>query len=440
MVDLHSAKLCLSYCTDHALDRRRIRALQSTIGPGVRSEELRQFFEKAMEQVDIVESSFDAEALEAAIASFENLQHIRVMRVVDWLDTAFLSFLRRNRHFAGPDVQLEWEPVSLRAAGTLGRAVLSRNSPATRWSFLQVDTQTAITFMQRSLMDNSRISVSSIAQSLQCLTLRFESPDDLDAKMRELSPLFRTVFESARNLVSVHIGFLQTSVSIPLSDIFHGIKMENLRVFSIAGWRLNAEEIIDLCHTYRANLRGLRLHGVLLKEGGMWKDVLATIRKEMQSLRWISLSKADYATAQNGIATGVDVTRHSDSDESDTADEEEDEENEDSTIESEETADPEPQGEDSDDLFSNDDDPRANSDVDSIDDRNGTARAFTIEVETPDYEHICTCSSGIQYLSVDDLRDDGISVTQRQRKLWESWVVGCLVHGRGELFRVSNTT
>jgi hypothetical protein len=108
---------------------------------------LRQFFEKAREQVEIVEKSIDSMTLEAAIASFEKLQHIRVLRVEDRLDVAFLNYLNNHRDIAGEHVELQWGPVSLRAAGTLGRAVLRRNSPASRWSFPLVDTQSAITLM-----------------------------------------------------------------------------------------------------------------------------------------------------------------------------------------------------------------------------------------------------------------------------------------------------
>jgi hypothetical protein len=366
--------------------------------------------------------------LEAAIASFEKLQHIRVLRVEDRLDVAFLNYLNTHRDIAGEDVELQWGPVSLRAAGTLGRAVLTRKSPASRWSFPLVDTQSAISLMNIS----SRIGLSSIAASLECLSLRFEDSGDLNAKMRELSPLFRTVFNSARNLVSVHIGFPQASVSISLEEIFHSIKMEKLRVFSIGGWRLNAEEIIDICHTYRSNLRGLRLHGVLLKEGGMWKEVLSMLRREMVSLRWLSLSKADYAAHFDENATRMDVTEDLETEDSDSDEDMDEEEIEDPTQNHDDAHDPENQDMNDAESLSSDDDPQADSDVDSVDDLDPTAHAFTTQVEAPDFEHVCTCSSRIHQLDVDDLGDDGIIVTQTQRKIWERWVVGCLMHSRFE--------
>jgi hypothetical protein len=346
--------------------------------------------------------------------------------MMDQLDAAFLNYLNNHRDVAEQHVELQWGPVSLRAAGTLGRAVLRRNSPASRWSFPLVDTQSAITLMNSS----PRIGLSSIAASLECLSLRFEDSRDLDAKMRELSPLFRTVFNSARNLVSVHIGFPQGSVSMPIEDIFHGIMMEKLRVFSIGGWRLGAEEIINIGHSYRSNLRGLRLHGVLLKEGGMWKDVLNVLRKEMLSLRWLSLSKADYAIHFDENATRLDVTEDLDGDDSDSESDMDDEEIEDPAQDQDEIPDPDNHDMNDAESFSSEEDAQADSDVDSVNDRDPTAHAFTTQLDAPDYEHVCTCSSRIHQLEAEDLGDDGISVTQTQRKMWERWVVGCLMHSR----------
>jgi hypothetical protein len=226
--------------------------------------------------------------------------------------------------------------------------------------------------------------------------------------------------------VSVHIGFPQASVSIALEEIFHNIKMEKLRVFSIGGWRLHAEEIIGLCHCYRVNLRGLRLHGVLMKEGGWWKDVLAVLRREMRSLRWISLSKADYAQSFDENATRMDVTEDVEVDSDDDSDDD------DSTLGPEETPDPDAQYPEDTDLSSDDEAPEADSDIDSVDDLDPTAHAFTTQVEHPDYEYVCTCSSRISHLDVDDLGDNGVCVTQAQRKMWERWVVGCQVHSKND--------
>jgi hypothetical protein len=408
------------------LDGQRIKALQNATDAEADRGILRQFFEKAREQVEIVQRSIDSQTLEAAIASFEKLQHIRVLRMMDQLDAAFLNYLNNHRDVAEQHVELQWGPVSLRAAGTLGRAVLRRNSPASRWSFPLVDTQSAITLMNSS----PRMGLSSIAASLECLSLRFEDSGDLNAKMRELSPLFRTVFNSARNLVSVHIGFPQGSVSLPLEEIFHSIMMEKLRVFSIGGWRLDAEEIINIGHSYRSNLRGLRLHGVLLKEGGMWKDVLSVLRREMLSLRWLSLSKADYATHFDENATRLDVTEDLEREDSDSDSDLDEEDAEDPVQDQEEQQDPDNQDMNDAESFSSDEDAQADSDVDSVNDLDPTAHAFTTQVDAPDYEHVCTCSSRIHQLDVEDLGDDGISVTQTQRKMWERWVVGCLMHSR----------
>lgn len=163
----------------------------------------------------------------------------------------------------------------------------------------------------------------------------------------------------------------------------------------------------------------------------MWKDVLEVLRREMLNLRWISLSKADYAKHFDENSTRMDVTEDLETD-SDVEEEMDDDEMEDSMQEFEEVPDPDFQDPDDVELSSDDDVPEADSDIDSVDDLDPTAHAFTTQVEHPDLEHVCTCSSRITYLDVGDLGDNGISVTQAQRKMWERWVVGCLVHSRND--------
>jgi hypothetical protein len=348
------------------------------------------------------------------------------LRVQDQLDAEFLNFVNTHRDVALQHVELEWSPVSQRAGAFLGKAVLGKGSPASRWSFPLLDTQSAFTLMNSPFLHGS---VPSIAASLECLSLRFENSGDMNEKMRQLSPLFRAVFQSASNLVSVHIGFPQASVSIALEDVFHSITLEKLRVFSIGGWRLSAKEIIELARCYRMNLRGLRLHGVLLKEGGMWKDVLAVIRDEMQNLRWLSLSKADYAKSFDERTHGVDMTGDSDLE---SADETEDEDTDDAMDDEEDDTDQEMHGHDDESSSESGEEAEVDSDIDSVDDINPTAHAFTTQVEHPTYEYTCTCSSPATNLNVEGLGDDGRMVTQSQRKMWERWVVGCLLHNRND--------
>jgi hypothetical protein len=378
----------------------------------------------------MMENMVDVRTLEAAIAAFKNLQHIRLLRVQDQLDVQFLSYLNGHRDIVQQYVQLEWTS-ELRAAGTLGRAVLSSRSPATlwptRWSFPLIDIQSAM------LLSNSPSAyLTSMAARLECLSLRFESSADLNNNLRQLAPLLRTVFYPGSGLISVHIGFPQQAVSIPLEDVFQNVRLEKLRVFSIGGWRLDAEEIINLARRYRTSLRGLRLHGVLLKEGNMWRDVLKVLRREMQSLQWLSLSKADYATHFDENATLMDVTEDSDIGPADDEDDSSNEGDLDDDIMDHAYGEgdaSEPGDEDhNDDSSIDDDEARPDSDTDSVSDLDPAAHAFTMQVEAPDYEHICTCSLFSHLEDVSDLGDNGIYVTPRQRKLWESWVVGCLVH------------
>lgn len=424
------------------LDHNRIQTIQRIADNEGLGDALGGFFVKAREQVDVLENGVDERTLEVAIAAFKNLQHIRLLRVQDQLDVQFLSYLKGRRDMVqNHNLQLEWNS-ELRAAGTLGRAVLSSRSPATlwptRWSFPLIDVHSAM-----PLSNNPSAYLTSMVARLECLSLRFENSADLDTNLKQLAPLFRTVFYPGSGLISVHIGFPQQAVSIPLEDVFQNVRLEKLRVFSIGGWRLDAEEIVNLARRYRTSLRGLRLHGVLLKDGSVWRDVLKVLRREMQSLQWLSLSKADYATHFDQNAALMDVTEDSDIGPADDDDDSSSEGDLDDDMidhfygegEASEPGDDDHQYESS----SSDDEARPDSDTDSVSDLDPAAHAFTMHVEAPDYEHVCTCSLFGHLEDVDDLGDNGTYVTPRQRKLWESWVVGCLVH-RSRRLGLSNHT
>jgi hypothetical protein len=148
----------------------------------------------------------------------------------------------------------------------------------------------------------------------------------------------------------------------------------------------------------------------------------------MLSLRWLSLSKADYAAHVDENATRLDVTEDLEREDSDSDSDLDEEDAEDPIQDQEETQDTDNQDMNDAESFSSDEDVQADSDVDSVNDLDPTAHAFTTQLDAPDYEHVCTCSSRIHQLDVEDLGDDGISVTQTQRKMWERWVVGCLMH------------
>ncbi|KAK0330448.1 hypothetical protein LTR94_032805, partial [Friedmanniomyces endolithicus] len=105
--------------------------------------------------------------------------------------------------------------------------------------------------------------------------------------MSELSDLFRTVFSTAVNMQAVHVGFpSHRPLTLRLKDVFHNVTWEKLVAFGVQGWKLDAEEIIDLALRHRERLKGLRLRDVLLKDGSAWKDVLSVLRDSMYRLEW----------------------------------------------------------------------------------------------------------------------------------------------------------
>jgi len=248
------------------------------------------------------------------------------------------------------------------------------------------------------------------------LELHFDDGSDLNNRMKELSNLFKVVFTAARNMQAVHIGFpARQPLEIGLEELFHQVYWEKLRAFGVQAWRLDADEIINLARRHRKTLRGLRLRDVQLKDGSMWKDILAMLREEMELLEWVSLRRVDYSSHFDDIWAGsIEVPDYpegaSDSDDGQdfhahvSIEEEED----DTTFDNE--------LEDSDD----DSDEHSNADTDHGPDANELA----LSPDTPASLPFCTCSRSSYPASADDLGDNGRSVLYQQRKLWEKWVVG----------------
>jgi hypothetical protein len=247
--------------------------------------------------------------------------------------------------------------------------------------------------------------------------LHFDDGEDLNNRMRELSDLFKVVFTAARNMQAVHIGFpARQPLDIGLEELFHHVYWEKLRAFGVQSWRLDAEEVIQLARRHRKTLRGLRLRDVQLKDGSMWKDILAMLREEMEQLEWVSLRRVDYSTHFNDMsAASMEVPDYPEggSDSDDGQDfhahvslEDEDPDQDDAFD----------QQEDSDDNS----DEHSNADTDHGPDANELA----LSPDTPASLPFCTCSRSSYPASADDLGDNGRFVIYQQRKLWEKWVVG----------------
>lgn len=124
--------------------------------------------------------------------------------------------------------------------------------------------------------------------------------------MTELSDAFRKFFLEAKNLVAIHIGFLpKHPLSLTLDTLFHGIHWKTLRMLSLQGWHLTAEDLNWLLHRHRAHLRALHLVSVSLRTG-KWDSVLNVLRHELERLDRLELREIGYDA--DFISIGVEIT------------------------------------------------------------------------------------------------------------------------------------
>lgn len=362
---------------------------------------------KEKDQIMILRSGEDIRVLKKAITAFSTLQQVQILRLTDEADQHLLKLLERDGSDAAPSgqplVDLRWSPACYHATKTIAEALMSTQSSFNKFSGPMTSPQSML-----AIQKNSPMTLSSLAACLTCLELHFEDGADLTGRVPELSGLFRAVFLAAKNLQAVHVGFpSRTPLDLNLEDIFHNIKWDKLRAFGIQACRLEAREIIWLARRHSKTLRGLRLRDVLLKADSMWKDVLQVLRTEMEQLDWVSLRRIDYSNhfddSWEGSMEVPDdiVLGSSDSDEED--DFPAHLSDSDSGAESD-----------------NDSDESSNADTDHGPDANELA----LSPDTPASLPFCTCSNSSLAPNVDDLGDNGHSVTYPQRKMWEKWVIG----------------
>ncbi|MCJ1319152.1 hypothetical protein MMC15_004485 [Xylographa vitiligo] len=367
------------------------------------------FFErKAEAQRSIVRSGEDLRVLKKAMMAFRSLQHVQILRLQDEADRSLLDYLHENDGAALRLVDLKWTPACTHALRTVGEALAEARSPFTRFSGPMMNPQSVL-----ALKKAIPHTISVLSERLTCLELHFDDPVDLNARMKDLSPLFKLTFASARNMQAVHIGFpSRQPLDLDLEEIFHHIHWEKLRAFGVQAWRLSAPEIVSLARRHSKTLRGLRLRDVQLKDGSMWKDVLAMLRAEMELLDWVSLRRIDYSSHFDEVwGDSMEVPDYppggaSDSDEEDDFHAHVD--LEDDVFESE------------DEYSDGDSDERSNADTDNGPDANELA----LSPDTPASLPFCTCSRSSFPTTADDLGDNGRFVVYQQRKFWEKWVIG----------------
>ncbi|KAF2769941.1 hypothetical protein EJ03DRAFT_82158 [Teratosphaeria nubilosa] len=383
---------------------------------GSLSFDLSSIRQKAEEQRQLVESKEDLRVLTKVIASFTSLQFVQLLRVTDEEDIALLTYIREHEDLR-QIFDLEWTPACSHGSRTIGAALLNSNVPWSRFSSPMLSPQSA-----EFLASRRPQSLPTLAARLTCLTLHFDDGTDLDQKMSELSNLFRVVFSTAENMQAVHVGFpSHRPLSLRLEDVFHHVKWEKLVAFGVQGWKLDAEEILDMALRHRDRLKGLRLRDVLLKDGSMWKDVLGTLRDSMRRLEWVSLRRIGYARHFDELWLGAGA----------------------------EVPDDPPPGESDSETSEEDDDPvigpstfhqgsNGGLGIDSSDETE--SEAASDDEHGPDANDMdfpplnspdtpassapwCNCNGQGLLESADDLGDDGDPVSNTKRKAWEKWVV-----------------
>lgn len=401
--------------------RERVHELLPSIPEGLGPLDVRNFVRKVNEQKEIVSTQEDARILKKAIAAFTSLQHVQILRLQDREDADLISYIRQNDQLSQL-VELRWAPACAHSTKTIGAALLASRSPCSRLSSPMLSPQSALL-----AVNDPPYSFSVLAERLTCLELHFDDSADLDARMRELSPLARLIFNAAKNLQALHVGFPSyRHLNLRLEEIFHGIKWEKLVYFGIQAWRLDAEEIIGLARRHRERLRGLRLRDVLLKDGSRWRDVLEFLQQEMARLDWVSLRRIDYekhydeqyimgAEVPDGSLLG-----------SDSSDESSDVEDEWDRPGDHDSLDDHHHG----DTFSI---AETDSDAGTDEPEQGGDMDFPpLSPDTPASVTWCNCNGRSALMnSPEALGDDGITVTYSQRKFWEKWTVGkCAEHSQ----------
>ncbi|PPJ52600.1 hypothetical protein CBER1_11044 [Cercospora berteroae] len=394
---------------------------------GLGKSEIGNLRRKETEQRTICTRKDDVRILKRAIASFTRLELVQLLRVSDREDGIVLNYLRRHED-ARRRLNLSWNAACSHASRTIITALLTSNEvPWSRFS-LPILSPDSARFLRLQVPN----SVSTLAERLEVLTLHFDDNEDLDAKIQELSVVFKEVFTKARNMKAVHVGFpSHRPLTLPLESIFHYVKWEKLVAFGVQGWELDESEIIGLAKRH-PNLKGLRLRDVHLKQGSLWKDILGFLRSDMLALQWVSLRRigytAYYHSQQFTQDLGTELPDYPLGDLESSSDEDTDDEDV-----------PPLAGPSNTDQTDSDDSTESqfdeDSDLDSDDEHGPEAHEVDFPAlhspDTPGSAPWCTCSGGGGRLeSADQLDDDGLRVDNTKRKYWEKWVLRrCPEHG-----------
>ncbi|KAJ5225280.1 hypothetical protein N7468_006505 [Penicillium chermesinum] len=280
---------------------------------------LAQFHHQRLEEENsILNANYDLMLLRRGIAAFSGLQEIKLFRTQDEADESLLDFqryqyirtVRNNTDAESSSIQLDWDSACSRAVKNLGIALLDSQCSSIRFTGPQISPEATLQLLQAP----SAI-LADMAGRLTSLDINFHSHSDISPKMADLSSVFHRFFLAAKNLMAIHIGFPPKSpLNLDLESIFHNIRWKTLRMLSLQGWRLDAEEINALLRRHREHLRDFRLFAIYLRPGSRWTDVLTVLRYEMEQLDRLDLRDIDY---DGGFdihenASGVEVSDYED--------------------------------------------------------------------------------------------------------------------------------
>jgi len=388
---------------------------------------------KIHEQRTIVNTKEDLRVLKQALAAFQDLKHIQILPVQDRADDLLLSYIRQHEELA-QYVDLRWPPACEHSTRTIGDAIIAAHGKCERFSSPMLSPHSAMTLLGEPPGSGPEFPkpLRLLAEGLTSIEVHFDDGLDLDETILKLSPLFEAVFEAAKNLQEVHVGFpTHRPLGLPLEQVFHNVRWEKLIAFGIQSWRLDTEQIIALVSRHREKLKGLRLRDVLLTEGSMWKDVLQYLRNDMRRLEWVSLRRIDYATHFDNMMAAAGGEIQDDwlggyESESETDDDFDDDEDGDANGNVNGNLVPHHHS-DVDTIGSESDGEEDHLDEDADDEHGPEANGMGfphLQPDTPTSLTWCSCEhTKNERESAEELGDNGVCVPNTTRKLWEKWVV-----------------
>ena len=256
------------------------------------------------DQNALVESAKDLLLLKLAMRAFLSLQQVKLLRLQDEADEKLLD--RMQGASLESATSLSWEPACSRAIANLGAALLESKCESVRFLGPQISPEATLRLQRVPLA-----TLSAVAARLTSVDIDWHCTTDVTAYFTPLSSTFRHFFASAKSLIAIHLGFpAKLPLDSQLDHVFSGVEWNGLRTFSIQGWRLRSDEIVDFSLRHRRQLRELRLRNVYLRGGSRWRDVLLALRNEMEQLECLDLRGIDYASHFDSMAAANAVEGH----------------------------------------------------------------------------------------------------------------------------------